>query len=134
MSELAATVMESRPPATYKRLMTACFVSAGIALGIGTALEFPLVAVGLYVLGMAGGIVIPSITDYTLFDERDDTIHQRASGVTLAVFGWLAAIVFPSLVVLSTTSYFTWGPVTTTLSLTTAVVYITYALLISYFR
>lgn len=134
MSELSATVMQSRPPETYKRLMTACFVSAGIALGVGTALEFPLVAVGLYVLGMAGGIVIPYRTDYTLFDERDDTIHQRASGVTLALFGWLAAIVFPSLVVLSTTSYFEWGPVTTTLSLTTAVVFITYALLISYFR
>lgn len=134
MSESMVTVMRSRPPETYKRLMTACFVSAGIALGVGTALEFPLVAVGLYVLGMVGGTAIPSMTDYTMFDERDDTIHQRASGVTLAVFGWLAAIVFPSLVALSTTSYFTWGPVTTTLSITTAVVYITYALLIGYFR
>lgn len=134
MPELAPTAIQSRPPETYKRLMVACFVFAGIALGVGTALEFPLVAVGVYVLGMAGGMIIPYTTDYTLFDERNDTIHQRASGVTLAVFGWLAAIVFPSLVALSTTSYFEWGPVTTTLSITTAVVYITYGLLLGYYR
>lgn len=134
MSKLALPVVRSRAPKTYKRLTEASFVFAGIALGLGTALEFPLLAVGVYVLGMAGGIVIPYVTDHTMFDERDDTIHQRASGVTLALFGWLAAIVFPSLVALSTTSYFEWGPVTTTLSITTAVVYITYALLIGYYR
>ncbi|MDG5818970.1 DUF2178 domain-containing protein [Natronococcus sp. A-GB7] len=134
MSELASTNIQSRPPEAYKRLMVACFVFAGIALGVGTALEFPLVAVGLYVLGMAGGMMIPYTTNYTLFDERDDTIHQRASGVTLAVFGWLAAIVFPSLVALSTTPHFEWGPVTMTLSITTAVVYITYGLLLGYYR
>lgn len=134
MSELASTAMQSRPPETYKRLMAACFVLAGIALGVGTALGFPLIAVGLYILGMAGGMTIPYNTNYTLFDERDDAIHQRASGVTLAVFGWLAAIVFPSLVALSTTPYFEWGPVTSTLSITTAAVYLTYALLLGYYR
>lgn len=105
-----------------------------MALGVGTTIEFPLVAVGLYVIGMTGGIILPYTTSYTLFDERDDTIHQRASGVTLTVFGWLAAIVFPSLVALSTTPHFEWGPVTTTLSITTAVVYLTYGLLLGYYR
>ncbi|MCD2201341.1 DUF2178 domain-containing protein [Halobacterium sp. KA-4] len=114
--------------------MTSCFVFAGIALGVGTALEFPLVAVGLYILGMAGGMVIPYITDYTMFDERDTTIHQRASGTTLALFGWLSTLVFPSLVALSTTPHFEWGPATTTLSITTAIVYLTYALLLGYYR
>lgn len=134
MSELTPTVMQSRPPQTYKRLMTSCFVFAGIALGVGTALEFPLVAVGLYTLGMASGMIIPYTTNYTLFDERDTTIHQRASGVTLALFGWLSALVFPSLVALSTTPHFEWGPATTTLSITTAVVYLTYALFLGYYR
>ena len=134
MTEIASSLIRSRPPETYKRLMAACFLFAGIALGVGTALEVPLVAVGLYVLGMASGMGIPWLTDYTLFDERDDMIHQRASGVTLAVFGWLAAIVFPSLVVLSTTPYFEWGIVSTTLSITTVVVFGTYALLLGYYR
>lgn len=134
MVELASSITDSRPTETYRRLMVGCFVGAGIALGVGTALQFTLVGVGLYVLGMAGGIAIPYGTAYTVFDERDDAIHRRASGVTLAAFGWLAAIVFPSLVVLSTTPYFEWGPVTTTLSLTTAVVYVTYALLVGYYR
>lgn len=114
--------------------MVGSFVFAGVALGVGTAIEFPLIAVGLYVLGMATGILIPSLTEYSLFDERDDAIHRRASGVTLALFGWLAAIVFPSMVALSTTSHFEWGPVTATLGITTAVVYLTYALLLGYFR
>lgn len=134
MSELASTNTRSRSPETYKRLMAACFAFAGLALGVGAALDFPLVAVGLYILGMTGGLVIPRLTDYTMFDERDDAIHQRASGVTLAVFGWLAAVVFPSLVVLSTTPHFEWGPVTTTLSITTAVVYLTYGFLLAYYR
>lgn len=114
--------------------MTSCFVFAGIALGVGTVLEFQLIGVGLYILGMASGMMIPYTTEYTMFDERDDTIHQRASGATLALFGWLAAITFPSLVALSTTTYFEWGSVTATLSITTAVVYITYALLAGYYR
>lgn len=134
MSELSPAVTRSRPPETYKRLIIACFVFAGLALGVGTALGYPFVGVALYVLGMAGGVVIPYTTDYTMFDERDDAVHQRASGATLAVFGWLAAVVFPSLVVLSTTSYFEWGAVTATLSITTAVVYVTYALLVGYYR
>lgn len=134
MSELTPTGIQSQPPQTYKRLMTSCFVFAGIALGAGTALEFPLVAVGLYILGMAGGMVIPYITDYTMFDERDTAIHQRASGTTLALFGWLSALVFPSLVALSTTPHFEWGPATTTLSITTAIVYLTYALFLGYYR
>lgn len=134
MSELTSTNTQSQSPKTYKRLSSACFAFAGLALGVGAALEFPLVGVGLYVLGMTGGLVIPRLTDYTMFDERDDAIHGRASGVTLAVFGWLAAIVFPSLVVLSTTPHFEWGPMTTTLSITTTVVYLTYGLLLGYYR
>ncbi|WP_143095860.1 hypothetical protein [Natronobacterium haloterrestre] len=59
---------------------------------------------------MAAGIVIPYLSDYTMFDEHDDAIRQQASGVTLAVFGWLAAIGFPSLGALSTTTYLEWGP------------------------
>lgn len=134
MFKIVPADMQPRSPESYKRLMTACFVFAGLTLGVGSALEHQLVAVSIYILGMVGGMSVPYVADYTMFDERDDAIHQRASGATLAVFGWLSAITFPSLVALSTTPYFEWGAVTTTLSITTAIVYITYAILLGYYR
>lgn len=134
MTETTSNRMQTSSPQTYKRLMTASFVIAGIGLGVGTALNVPIIAVAIYIIGMVVGIAVPSFTEYTLFDERDAAIHQRASGITLALFGWLAAIVFPSLVVLSATPHFEWGPVTTTLSFTTVAVYGTYAILSIYVR
>ncbi|MFC4541218.1 DUF2178 domain-containing protein [Halosolutus amylolyticus] len=134
MTEPATGLLRTGAPETYKRLMLACCVFAGVALGVGSALQRPLVAVGLYAVGMIAAVAIPSATSYTLFDERDDTIHRRASGFTLTLFGWLAAIVFPSLVVLSSTRYFSWGTASVTLAWTTAAVYVTYGVAIGYYR
>lgn len=134
MTESSTGSFRQGEPETYKRLMVACSVLAGVALGVGAALEYQLVGVGLYVVGLTAALAIPYTTEYTLFDERDDVIHRRASGATLALFGWLAALVFPSLVVLSTTSYFSWGTASATLGWTTAVVYATYGVALAYYR
>ncbi|SDY61657.1 hypothetical protein SAMN05216564_10713 [Halopenitus persicus] len=79
-------------------------------------------------------MAIPYLTDEPLLDDYDEAIHQRASGVTLTLFGWLSAIVFPSFIVLSATPYFKWGPWTTILRNITGTIYITYALLVGYYR
>lgn len=121
-------------PETSKRLMTGLFVFAGVALGLGSAFEYQLIGVGLYAVGMVGGFAVPVVTELTLFDERDRQIQQRASAFTLTVFGWLAAIVFPALVVLSTTPHFSWGPASITLSFTTTAVYLTWGLALLYYR
>jgi uncharacterized membrane protein len=125
---------ETLPPETSKRLMTGLFAFAGVALGLGSAFEYQLLGVGLYAASMVGGFAVPIVTGHTLFDERDRQIQQRASAFTLTVFGWLAAIVFPALVVLSTTSHFSWGPASVTLSFTTAAVYLTWGLALLYYR
>ena len=83
---------------------------------------------------MTAAVAIPYTTDHLLFDERDDTIHRRASGFTMAAFGWLSALVFPSLVVLSATDYFAWGPVSVTVAWTTAIVYMIYGVALGYYR
>ena len=134
MTEQMTRPSQHSEPETYKRLILACGLFAGIALGVGTAIQRPYIAVGLYALGIVGAVAVPYTTDYTLFDERDDTIHRRASGTTLAAFGWLSALVFPSLVVLSSTPTFAWGPASAAVAWTTAVVYGCYALLVGYYR
>ena len=133
MTESQTGRIQTGAPETYKRLMIACGLFAGIALGVGSAIQRPFVGVGLYTVGMLGTVAIPAMTEYTLFDERDDAIHRQASGATIALFGWISALLFPSLVVLSSTSYFSWGPASGTLSLTTVVVYTVYGLALGYY-
>jgi uncharacterized membrane protein len=125
---------EAFAPETSKRLMVALFTFAGLALGLGSVFDYQLAGVGLYAAGMVGGFAVPLVTDFRLFDERDRQIQQRASAVTLALFGWLAAIVFPALVVLSTTPHFSWGPASVTLSFTTTAVYLTWGVALLYYR
>lgn len=133
MVESRAASFQVDEPKTYKRLMGISFALAGLALGLGAALDQQLVGVGAYAVGMVTGFAIPYLSEFTLFDERDDTIHRQASGTTLTLFGWLAAIVFPSLVVLETTPHFSWGPASWSLAITTAVVYLTFALVSVYY-
>lgn len=113
--------------------MAALLALAGVALAAGAALERQLVGVGLYAIGMVAAFAIPRVTDVPVFDERNDAIHRRASGATLALFGWLSALVFPSLVVLSGTDHFSWGPSTVALAWTTLAVYATYAHALGYY-
>lgn len=114
--------------------MVAFGLLAALALAVGAMLKRPLVGVGLYAAGMTAALAVPYVADARLFDERDDRLHERASGLTLALFGWLSALVYPSLVVLAGTEYFSWGPASTALAWTTAVVYGVYLLALGYYR
>lgn len=131
---MSATTTSSFKPETYRRMIGLFALFAGVALGIGTALERPFVAVGLYAVGMTAAAVTPRFAGLRLFDERDDALHRRASGTTLALFGWLSALVYPSLVVLSTTEYFSWGPASAAVAWTTVAVYGTYLVAFGYHR
>lgn len=131
---MSATTTSSFDPETYRRMIVLFALFAGVALGVGTALERPLVAVGLYAVGMTAAAVTPQFAGTQLFDERDDALHRRASGTTLALFGWLSALVYPSLVVLSTTDQFSWGPASAAVAWTTIAVYGTYLIAFGYHR
>lgn len=134
MAESSAKITQNGAPETYKRLITACGLLGGLALGIGTALSRPFIGVGLYAVGLIAAASIPYATGVTLFDERDDALHQRASGFTLALFGWLSALVYPSLVVLWGTGHFSWGPATAAIAVTTAIVYMVYGVAFGYYQ
>ena len=121
-------------PETYERATVGLSLLAAAALAGGTLLRRPFVGIGIYALALGSVFVLPVVSDDTMFDERDDRIMGRASAATLTLFGWLSAIVYPSLVALWATGDFEWGPGSTALAFATLAVYGTFGLALAYFR
>ena len=125
----------TRPdPETYKRATVGLSLLAAVALAGGTLLRRPFVGIGIYALALGSVFVVPVVSDTRMFDERDDRIVGRASAATLTLFGWLSALVYPSLVALSATGDFSWGPATSAVAFTTLAVYATFGAAVAYFR
>ncbi len=110
-----------------RRTVTGLAVVAGLALGVLTAADRPLVGVGIYAVAMVGVVAVQSRAETTVFDERDEAIAEEAAQLTLTVFGWASAVVFPALTVAWGLGRFEWGPATSAVALSVAVLYLTYA-------
>ena len=63
--------------------------------------------VAVYWLGFLGSIVIWKGTSTTLFDEREQQLELKASGITLGVFGYVVVFGVPAMVALSVTDTYT---------------------------
>ncbi len=120
-------------PGTYRRATAGLSLLAAVALAAGTALQRPFVGIGLYAVALGSVFALPAVTDATLFDERDDEVMGRASAATLTLFGWLSALVYPSLVALSTTEYFAWGPASSAVAFATAGLYAVFGVAVAYY-
>lgn len=115
---------------TYRRLYAALSGLSGLALAVLITLGYPLVGVaGFALLFGAAGYLQVSYTG-TLFDERDQQTHERASGWTLALFGWACALFFPTMTVLTALNYTTWPRWLVPIALLVPVVYGVYGLLL----
>lgn len=121
-------------PTTYRRTTVGLTLFAALALAGGVVLELPFVGIALYALGLLTVFSLPAVTDVRLFDERDDAIARKASATTLTLFGWLSAIVYPSLVALSATGQFSWGPASSAVAFATVAVYGVYGVALGYHR
>ena len=121
-------------PETYKRATVGLSLLAAVALAGATLLRRPFVGIGIYALALGSVFVVPVVSDTRMFDERDDRIVGRASAATLTLFGWLSALVYPSLVALSATGNFSWGPATSAVAFITLAVYATFGVAVAYFR
>ncbi|WP_169302466.1 DUF2178 domain-containing protein [Halorientalis salina] len=101
-------------------------VVAGLGLAVFTALNRPLVGVGVYVVGVAGAVFAQSSAEMPVYDERDEAIAREAAQWTLTVFGWASAGVFPALTVAWGLDAFTWQPWSAAIALFVAILYLTY--------
>jgi hypothetical protein len=121
-------------PGTYKRATVGLSLLAAVALAAGTVLQRPFVGIGIYVLALGTVFALPAVTETRIYDERDDELMGRASATTLTLFGWLSALVYPSLVALSATGQFSWGPAISAVAFATAGLYGTLGLVVLYYR
>lgn len=128
MTETTSPTFESEQ--TYRRVYAALSGLSGLALAVLITLGYPLVGVaGFALLFGAAGYLQVSYTG-TMFDERDQHLHERASGWTLALFGWACALFFPTMTALVALGYTTWPDWLVPIALLVPVVYGVYGLLL----
>ncbi len=106
MEQLTSVGLEKR---TYERLVwllvgVGCL---GLLVGIGIDERFAgtvtyLVAVWI---GMAIAFGAPYVSEVKLYDERDEALHNRASGLTIGIACILTVSIVPALYVLNAGGY-----------------------------
>jgi Predicted membrane protein (DUF2178). len=113
-------------PSQARRVIGGLIVVGGVVLAVFTILERPLVGVGAYVIAVTGVVAIQHQTEEPVFDERDETISQKAAGRTLRLLGWGSAGVFPALTAAWGLGLFEWQPWSVAIALFVAAIYLTY--------
>lgn len=113
-------------PGTTRRIVTGLGVGGGLALGVLVALERPLVGVALYALAMLASVGLQHRSDAVLYDERDRTHAQSAASLTLRLYGYASAVVFPALTLAWALGYFDWPLWSVALAFAVAALYLTY--------
>ncbi|CQH62288.1 DUF2178 family protein [Halobacterium hubeiense] len=114
-------------PRNVRRTVGVLAAVAGLALAAFTVLNQPLVGVGVYAVAMVGVVAVQFRADTTVFDERDEAIAEEAAQLTLTVFGWASAVVFPALTLAWGLGHFEWGPGARAIAFGVAALYLTYA-------
>lgn len=91
----------NRSTSISQRAIFGTLVVVAFALYFGLqAIGHPIAGVGAFAVCFGVAIILVVRSNARLFDERDRRIHERAAGHTVALYGWISAIAFPSLVVL----------------------------------
>lgn len=115
---------------TYRNAYRATWAAAFACYFGLIAIGYPLAGVGTFVVGVAVAVSLRQTYGGPLFDERDREIHRTAADWTVAVFGWAAAVTFPTLVVLEALGRYEWSAWTTTIAGAVFAFYGLYALLL----
>lgn len=107
-------------PRRYKRVIYSIFAVGIAGLLGGMLFDVPLVGTTTYLVGawLGSGLaaVLPRVSDETLTDERDQAVHQRASGLAVNVTAAVGITVVPALYALSAAEVVTitatmWGAI-----------------------
>lgn len=110
------------PRTIFGALVLVAFVSYFGLQAVGR----PLAGVGAFVVLFGGALALWSASTTRLFDERDRRRHQHAAGRTVAVFGWLCAVGFPTMVALDALGHVTWPAWLSPVGAAVIVFYLTY--------
>lgn len=121
-------------PTQIRRVVGGLAVVGGVSLAGFTAIEQPLVGVGVYVLAVAGAVAVQARAPTPVFDERDETVSQEAAAATLTIFGLGSAGVFPALTVAWGLDLFEWQAWSTAIALFVSVLFLTYSGLLLVFN
>lgn len=89
----------------YRRLFWGLLLVAVIGFLIGSFLDYTVLGVGVYWASVLGMLLIWKGTSIQLFDERERSLDQRASYVTLSIVAVVLIVVGPGQVVLSEIGY-----------------------------
>lgn len=120
------TISTSSP--RFRRIAIGGLIVSAFVLYFGLqAAGYPLAGVGAFVVGFGGALALAAASSVSMWDERDDRIHERAAGWTVALFGWIAAVAFPTVVVLEALGAIAWPAWLTPISAFVIVFYLTYA-------
>ena len=105
---MSLTATQTTSERTYRRAYVGLWLASGLFLAAALTVGYPIVgAVGFWVIAMASIAVYRSY-EGPLFDERDRSEYQAAAGLTLALFGWASAIVFPTMTILAALDVAAW--------------------------
>lgn len=84
-----------------RRIVVGGLIAVAFVLYFGLqAVGYPLAGVGALVVFFGGALALATASETPTWDERDERIHNLASGRTVALFGWISFVAFPTFVVL----------------------------------
>ena len=121
-SKLPATNTPEQTRKRYEQLVYGVFAVAIVGLLAGLAFGYQLAGATIYLVGVWLGVgltfLLPKLSDVTFYDERDEDLHRRASGLTMSVLFIVALGVVPAVYVLDAAGYVTitptmWGSIWT---------------------
>lgn len=106
----------------------------GFILGVSVPLNTGLLGVIIFAICALSAMFIVHNTSDVVYDERDQQLHQQASGLTLTIFGYASATIFPSLTALHASGVYDWPVWMTPIALLIAVLYVSYASITAYLQ
>ena len=94
----------------YERLVWGLVAVGCLGLVAGIVLDARLAGTATYLVTVWAGMLVafglPYATETTLYDERDEVLHNRASGLTIGIACIATISIVPALYVLDAGGYF----------------------------
>lgn len=120
----------NRARITDRRVLFGSLIVIAFVVYFGLqAIGYPLLSVAGFVVFFGGAIGLAAGSSQRFWDERDQQVHERAAGYTVAMFGWLSAVAFPTIIGLEAIGHLEPPAWLAPISAAVIVFYLTYGLI-----